>query len=98
MTAKVHLNYAVLHRLVESDGTDRARKDLAEAIAQKVRDQNIEVGDIDDNNGLATTISIPVIVSEAGNVILAHPAGIAVEAKYGALVKAAAAVGLEVNG
>jgi hypothetical protein len=98
MAAKVHLDYAVLERIAKGPGADRAVKDLAEGIAQKVRDQNIPVGDVDDSNGMSTTISLPVIVSDAGNVIIAHPAGIAVQAKYGALTKGAAAVGVEVHG
>jgi len=92
---RIHLNYAALQRKLDGPGADRARKDLANAIADNVRRQGIMVGSIDA--GDSTETELPVIVSDAGNVIVAHPAGIAVEAKYGALVKAAAAVGLEVN-
>jgi hypothetical protein len=48
-------------------------------------------------DGDSSTTDLPVLVSDDGNVFLAHPAGEAVEAKYGALVKAAAELGIEVH-
>lgn len=92
---RVHLNHAALQKKLEGPGADRARKQLAETIADNVRRQGITVGSIDA--GDSTETELPVIVSDAGNVVVAHPAGVAVEAKYGALVKAAAAAGLEVK-
>jgi hypothetical protein len=96
--AHVHLNEAALERILKRPQVDDAVKRLGEEIAQRVRGMHIPVGDVDDANGQSTTIELPVIVSDAGNVILAHPAGIAVQAKYGALTKAAAEIGLEVHG
>lgn len=48
-------------------------------------------------------IELPIVVDEyttdrrAASVTIAHPAGLAAQAKYGVLTKAAAAVGLEVR-
>lgn len=57
-------------------------------------------------SGITATISsgrVPVTVGShttdraAASVTIAHPAGLAIEAKHGALVRAAAAAGLEVR-
>lgn len=93
---KVHINEAVLRRILESREMDAARKRVGDAIADNVRDQGIEVGDL-DADGVGTQIDLPVEVSDVGGVVIAHPAGIAVQAKHGALTRAAAAAGLEVR-
>lgn len=93
---RVHLNEAALQRRLKSPEADEQRKQLAEAIADGVRRQGIEVGAVTEGE-FATTGELPVHVTDDGNVVLAHPAGQAVEAKYGALVKAAAELGLEVK-
>lgn len=73
----------------------------AEKIADNVRSLNIEVGDRD---GGARELPLPVKVKSSttdrahAEIILAHPAGIAVQAKHGALTKAASQAGLEVKG
>lgn len=91
----VHLDHAALERKLKGPEADRARRDLAEAIAEKARAKRIQVGGVD--SGDADLIDLPVMVYDDGNVFLAHPAGEAVEAKYGVLVKAAAELGLEVK-
>lgn len=73
-------------------------KDAAHEIADAVRSQGITVGDVD---GGSYEIPLPVKVYDDGDkaaVALAHPAGIAVQAKHGALTRAAASKGFEVHG
>jgi hypothetical protein len=43
-------------------------------------------------------IRLPVEVSDDGSVTITHPAGLAVQAKHGALTKGAGEAGLEVGG
>lgn len=93
----LHLNEAALARLAKSDQMKTAAFEAAGAIADNVRSQGITVGDID---GGSWEIALPVKISsrEHITVSLAHPAGKAVQAKHGALTRAAAAAGLEVHG
>lgn len=93
---RIHLNEAALARLSESDAMKAATRGVADSIADNVRAQGITVGDRD---GGSWEIALPVTVSDRKNVTvsLSHPAGIAVQAKHGALTKAAAAAGLEVK-
>jgi hypothetical protein len=73
----------------------------AEEIARNVRAQGIKVGDR-DGGPLEYELPVKVKVTTTdrahASVILAHPAGIAVQAKHGALTRAAASAGLEVSG
>lgn len=94
---ELHFNPAMLEQLKRSPELKARTKTTADAIADHVRAMNIQVGDLDDN-GFENLISIPVDVSDDNEVILAHPAGVAVQAKYGALTKAAAEVGLRAGG
>lgn len=70
---------------------------LAERVADQVRAQNIWV------DGIPGDIALPVKVVEQttdrarAQVQLAHPSGLAVEAKHGVLGKAALEAGLELN-
>lgn len=85
-------------------------KDAAEDIAANVREQHILVGPFAGQQGTSVDadgsqqIELPVKVVETrtdrahAEVVLAHPAGIAAQAKYGALTKAAAEKGLQVHG
>lgn len=71
--------------------------ELAEKVAANVRRQNIRV------EGVPGDIELPVKVVEQttdrarAQVQLAHPSGLAVEAKHGVLGKGAIEAGLEVN-
>lgn len=97
---KVTLNHAGMAELLKSGEMQALVEKAAEEIAQNVRDQGIMVGAF---KGGAGEIPLPVTVSKTttdrahASVTLAHPAGIAVQAKHGALTKAAAAAGLEVK-
>lgn len=100
MRRTVHLDHQAVERVLESSGMRRAVEDAAEEIAENVRDLGIKVGDKD---GGTSEYDLPVKVSvydtdrARATVSLAHPAGIAVQAKHGALSRAAAAAGLEVR-
>lgn len=97
--AELHLDRLALERLVRQRAADYS-KSTAEAIAERVREQGITVGDRD---GGKYEIALPVRVyaNEAraeAVAVLAHPAGIAVEQKHRSLRRAAAALGLEIDG
>lgn len=72
----------------------------AEEIAGNVRAQGIKVGDRD---GGSREVDLPVNVKVGttdrshATVTLAHPAGVAVQAKHGVLTKAASQAGLQVH-
>lgn len=90
----IHLNDAALRRVAESPGMVAQCVTAGRAIADEIRSQGITVGDID---GGKHEIPLPVRVTDKAVVSLAHPAGIAVQAKHGSLTKGAAALGLEVK-
>lgn len=87
----------------------RVRQELtavAERVADNVRSQNITVG---DREGGPRQYPLPVVVHVneskdmkidriVARISLAHAAGSAVQAKHGALTKAAAQAGLKVEG
>lgn len=97
---KVNLDSKGIRALLQSTAMHRATQDAAEAVADNARAMNIGVGDKD---GGAHEIPMPVEVSMTTTdrahafVSIAHPAGQAVQAKHGALTKAAAQAGLDVN-
>lgn len=94
---QVHLSFD-WQRTVERLAA-RQVKDAANEIADAARLQGITVGDVD---GGKHEIPLPVKVygddDNAAAVVLAHPAGIAVQAKHGTLTRAAASKGFEVHG
>jgi hypothetical protein len=96
----IKLNHAGIEQILKAAPMQAAVKAAAEQIAQNVRDQGIKVGDKD---GGAHEIDLPVTVTMTttdrahANVTIAHPAGEAVQAKHGALTKAAAQAGLDVR-
>jgi hypothetical protein len=98
MGINLKLNEAGLREILRSPGMRRASKTAAEAIAQRIRAEGIKVGDRD---GGPDEIPLPVEVhedSEGGaKVVIAHPAGQAVQAKHGSLTKAAAQAGLKLK-
>lgn len=95
MTVRLHVDPAALARLAQSEGIQRAMKRAGGRIADEVRKQGVKVGDVDEG---PREIPLPVRVEDDGTVLLAHPSGIAVQAKHGALTRAAAAAGYEVHG
>lgn len=90
-----------IEAVLKSGGMRALVDATAEKVAENVRSLNIGVGDRD---GGSREIPLPVKVKLSttdrahAEVVLAHPAGIAVQAKHGALTKAASQAGLEVKG
>ena len=96
--ATVHWNEAALRRALRTPEMADAVEKLGDALADKVRAQGIRV------EGEPGDVELPVEVNLlddgelTGSVVLAHPAGLSVQAKHGALSRAASELGLEVNG
>lgn len=99
--ARLRLNGAGLQRAIRTPAMQRALLDAGEAVATNVEAQGIKVG---DHDGRPHEIPLPVGVYDNVNgypsaaVVLNHPSGLAVQAKHGALTKAAAEAGLRVTG
>jgi hypothetical protein len=99
--AKVKLDHRGIESLLRGSEIAAATREAAEAVADNVRSQNIRVGDKD---GGSHEVDLPVEVSMYETdrahavVVLAHAAGDAVQAKHGALTKAAAEAGLDFKG
>lgn len=96
----IRLNHAGIEAILKSAPMAAAVKAVAEQVAQNVRDMNIDVGGFKGDSG---EIDLPVDVTMTttdrahANVTIKHPAGQAVQAKHGALTKAAAQAGLDVR-
>lgn len=91
----VRLDRRGVGSVLKSDAVGRAIDALAEDVADNVRSQGLTVSDGSD---LPVTVTPHTTDRRAASVALAHPAGIAMQAKYGALTKAASDAGLEVKG
>lgn len=99
--ARIRLNHREVARILKSAPMAAAVKAAAETVADNVRAQNIRVGDKDGGPheyDLPVTVSMFTTDRAHAVVALAHPAGEAVQAKHGALTKAAAQAGLDVRG
>lgn len=100
MPSNIRLNSRGIEAILKGPMMQAAVKAAAERVAQNVRDQGITVGDVD---GGAHEYDLPVSVKMVttdrahGIVALSHPAGKSVQAKHGALTKAAAQAGLDVT-
>jgi len=97
----VKLNHAAIGAFAKSAEMAAVMGELADKVAANVHSQGIKVG---DRNGGPREIELPVKIVHGttdrarATVILDHPAGIAVQAKHGALTKAASEAGLQVKG
>jgi hypothetical protein len=100
----VKLDVRGLEEIAKSSRMGAAVREAAEAVADNVRGQGIRVGDRD---GGSSEEDLPVVVygpddtndmrldRAQARVVLAHAAGDAVQAKHGALSKAATQAGLD---
>jgi hypothetical protein len=70
-------------------------KEAADKVAANVADQGHNVG---PNEPVPVTVGQFITDRARATVSLAHPAGLAIQAKHGALTKAAAQAGLDVTG
>jgi hypothetical protein len=96
----VRLDGRRVAELLTSALIDEATREAAEAVAANVRDMDIKVGDKDGGRheyDLPVTVQLVTTDRAHAIVALAHPAGEAVQAKHGALTKAAAQAGLDVG-
>ena len=97
----VRLDSSGIRAILQSTEMHRATQDAAEAVADNVRAMNIRVGDKDGGpHEYDLPVEVAVTTTDRAHafVSLAHPAGLAVQAKHGALTKAAGQAGLDVNG
>lgn len=98
---KVHLNAAGLRAVLNGPGARLAVEKACNDIKAAVEAQGIKVGD-EDGGSKEYPIPVKTYVETTdrirGAVSLAHAAGQAVEAKHGALGKAASSTGLNVGG
>lgn len=97
MARKVRLSSRGIAEIAKSREVRREVTELAERVADNVRAQGIRV------EGSPGDVALPIEVTSyttdraRSSVTIKHPAGQAVQAKHGALTKAAAAAGLEVK-
>lgn len=101
--ARVKFNLRGLEEIAKRRETADAVRDLAEKVADNVRSQGHMVSGIPGDEVLPVTVNVGETKNMRVNrakawVTLAHPAGLAVQAKHGALTKAASEAGLEVKG
>lgn len=94
----VKLDRAAIGRLAESDEMRRLVAEAAEKVAENVREQGIRVEGIPGDIELPVKVTVYETDRARASVTLAHPAGLAVQAKHGALTRAASALGLTVKG
>lgn len=97
---KVTINRAGVAAVAKSGEMQSVISSLADEVAGNVRSQNIRVGDRDGGpheDDLPVDVSNTVTDRARSVVRLNHPAGIAVQAKHGALTRAAIAAGLQVK-
>ena len=100
MARNVSLNRAGVAAILASTGAHRVTQDAAEKVAENVRAMNIRVGDKDGGKherDLPVKVTMTTTDRAHANVTITHPAGQSVQAKHGALTKAAAQAGLDVK-
>lgn len=98
--AKVTLNHKGIEAALKGHAMQAAVKLAADGIAANVEAQNIRVGDHDGGkHEIPLPVTVTMVTSDRAKalVTLAHPAGESVQAKHGALTKAAAQAGFPVK-
>jgi hypothetical protein len=98
MSEKVDLDSRGVEAVLKSSDVKRAVEKAANDVADKVRQQGIRVVGIPGEIELPVKVTIQETDRARASVALAHPSGKAVQAKHGALTKAAAQAGLRVKG
>jgi hypothetical protein len=97
MASDVKLNSGGIAAILKSGEMLALVESAAEEIAANVRSQGIMVEGVPGDIALPVDVRTRVGDRAAASVALAHPSGIAVQAKHGALTKAASAAGLTVR-
>lgn len=101
MAQRIKFDSRGIGELLRSTEVHRATQDAAEAVADNVRAQNIGVGDKDGGpreKDMPVKVEMTTTDRAHAWVTITHPAGLAVQAKHGALTKAAGQAGLDVKG
>lgn len=96
--ADVKLDSGGIGALLKSGAMHDLVQSVAEEVAENARAQGVMVDGVPGTTPLPVEVSMTTTDRARANVVLAHPAGIAVQAKHGALTKAAGAAGLGVSG
>lgn len=97
MSVNVRLNRAGIAAILKSDEVRAIVNKAAEEVADNVRGQGLRVDDDPGEIELPVEVSTTTTDRAKANVVLAHPSGAAVQAKHGALTKAASAAGIKVR-
>lgn len=97
MAPKLRLDRAGIAAVLRSAPVESAVSDLAEGVASRIH-ETAHDGPVPVETRSRVASGGRISARPAVDVILAHPGGLAIEAKYGALTKAASAAGLEVRG
>jgi hypothetical protein len=100
MASRIRLDRKGVAAILKSTEMHRAVEAAAEQVAKNVRDMDIKVGDRDGGpreKDLPVSVSVSTTDRAHAVVSLAHPSGESVQAKHGALTKAAAQAGLDVR-
>lgn len=95
--AKIHPNWRGLTEALATREAARATTELAEEIAENARSSAPDVEGIPGDIPLPVTVQTYETDRARATVWLAHPAGLAVQAKHGTLTKAASAAGVKVR-
>ena len=98
--ARIRLDRAGVAKILKSAEMHAAVQAAAEEVAENVRAMGVKVGDRDGGpaeSDLPVKVSMTTTDRAHAVVALAHPSGDAVQAKHGALTKAAAQAGLDVR-
>lgn len=98
---RVRLNSRGIQSVLTSTLMHRAVQGVAESVADNVKAMDIRVGDRDGGSHereLPVDVSVTTTDRAHARVTITHPAGAAVQAKHGALTKAAGQAGLDVRG
>ena len=85
----INLDYGAIGQILKND-----MRGPIDELAAKVA-ARVDVGSVTDAE---VTVTAATTDRAKAYVTIAHPAGLAIQAKYGALTKAAASLGLEVHG
>lgn len=97
---RVKLNHGEIAKLLKDPEVRRVVREAADRVKDAVEAQGITVGDVDGGKheyDLPVTINSQTTDRAREVVVIPHAAGLAVQAKHGALTKAASAAGLEVK-
>lgn len=97
---KVQLDHGGVAALLKSTAMHALVQDVAEEIAAAVQSQGLRVGAFAGGGDIPLPVEVSVTTTDRAraNVTLAHPAGVAVQAKHGALTRGASAAGVTVKG